>query len=146
MHPRPDSAGQNRLHTPQSAVDIQPSFIETKGGRMPPKAPKHDPRLAAVAAADGSIDRGAVEALIRRHPSTLTIAELEAMDVIFTDVQFREDNPVADVNCPPQWREAFVQVTGGTITARRSATDRSWNARFSTTGDAQTFRPTAPGR
>jgi hypothetical protein len=79
----------------------------------------YDRRLAAVTAADGSIDCAAVEALLRQPPGLLEIPELEAMQVVFDEVQFWPNNPVAHVAFTRDWLEAFHRVIGGTITREK---------------------------
>jgi len=79
----------------------------------------HDPRLAAVSRSDGTIDPSIVESLLSRPPRTLTIPQLEAMLVIFDEVQYREDNPLAGLTYELEWRDAFIEVIGGTITREK---------------------------
>jgi hypothetical protein len=77
-----------------------------------------DPRLAAVTGDDGAIARAAVEALFNRHPRTLTIPELEAMQVVFNEFDY-PGSPLASVSCTSEWLDAFIAVLGGTITREK---------------------------
>jgi hypothetical protein len=83
--------------------------------------PHADPRLAAVTGDDGAIDRDAVKALLSRHPSALTLPEIEAMHTIFFEIEneILEDHPLAGVTYEGHWLDVFVEIVGGTITREK---------------------------
>jgi hypothetical protein len=98
--------------------------------RMPGAGPKNpdppDQRLAPIANPDGSLSRDKVETLLSRPPQTLTIPELEAMQVLIADgsphlpaSQDDTSHPLVGLTYPPGWHEAFIRVTGGSITREK---------------------------
>jgi hypothetical protein len=115
--------------------------------RQPPTHPQ-DPRLAAITGDDGAINRAKVEALLSRHPRTLTIPELEAMQVVFSEIQYRDDNPLAEVTFTREWFAQFVAVTGGTITretVRHGKTVKRSVSRHRGRGDVRRYRAQTAG-
>src|SRR5687768_4746978 len=117
MNPRPStvSGGLGVLHRAEDAATglrIAGRKTPTKGLAMP-----HDPRLAPIANPDGSLNRSKVEALLGRSLDTLTIPELEAMDVLIFEPghlpasQDDTDHPLVGLAHPDGWLDAFVKVT-----------------------------------
>ncbi len=86
-----------------------------------PLAPVADQRLAAVCTDEGQIDRDAVERLLNTHPATLSVPQLEAMQVIV----FENQRLAEGLTYTPPWMEAFVAVTGGWIETERTNHDAS---------------------
>jgi len=106
--------------------------------------PTADPRLAAICDSDGAVDRAAVEALFSRHPNTLTIPELEALQTVFALYWASPvDNPLVGLMVTKPWLAAFNAVTGGTIVREEV---RSVNGERTTTRSVRHYRGRADVR
>ncbi|MDP9377884.1 MAG: hypothetical protein M3P40_10010 [Actinomycetota bacterium] len=74
-----------------------------------------DPRLAEVLGDDGAVDRNKIAILLARDPRTFTLAEIDAMYVVF----FEHQDLGHGLTYTSEWARAFTRVIGGTYTQER---------------------------
>jgi hypothetical protein len=75
----------------------------------------YDPRLAPVLDDKRAIDREAVERLLCEHPTRLALPEIEALHVLFFEIEIREPHALYGVTYTRPWFDAFMKVVGCTV-------------------------------